>query len=363
MLSMEAIRYDRCAIKASRTDEGYLVDTPIVGRTGIQLYKNADGTVRRELRPAEEVFNADSLATYAGKPITDEHPNEPVTAKNAKKLSVGTMSAAKQDADNVVASIVVHDIEMIDKLMNGGKRELSLGYKVDLDKTPGEWNGQKYDAVQRNIRINHLAIVPRGRAGNARLNLDRLDAVSFNHDEEEAMSDDKLGRIRLDGGLDYPAAPEVVVAVEKLRADNTSKAEQISELGKKVDTLSAERDTLASQVAGIPQLKADAKDAARAELVARVALEKAASEFKVDCAGKTDREVREAVIKAVRADADLTGKSEDYVLAAFDLATSLKQDVAMAAQRQAGAGSRKDGEKDAPSYSTFMHQLGNKEQK
>lgn len=360
---MEATRYDRCAIKATRTDEGYLVDTPIVGRTGIQLYKNADGTVRRELRPAEEVFNADSLATYAGKPITDEHPNEPVTAKNAKKLSVGTMSAAKQDAENVVASIVVHDIEMIDKVMNGGKRELSLGYKVDLDETPGEWNGQKYDAVQRNIRINHLAIVPRGRAGNARLNLDRLDAVSFNHDEEEAMSDDKLGRIRLDGGLDYPAAPEVVVAVEKLRADNTSKAEQISELGKKVDTLSAERDTLASQVAGIPQLKADAKDAARAELVARAALEKAASEFKVDCAGKTDREVREAVIKAVRADADLTGKSEDYVLAAFDLATSLKQDVAMAAQRQAGAGSRKDGEKDAPSYSTFMHQLGNKEQK
>ena len=44
---MEAIRYDRAEIKATRNDEGYLIDTPVVGRVGIQLYKNADGTIRR----------------------------------------------------------------------------------------------------------------------------------------------------------------------------------------------------------------------------------------------------------------------------------------------------------------------------
>ena len=86
LLTMEAIRYDRTEIKATRTDEGYLVDTPIVGRVGIQLYKNADGTIRRELRPAEEVFHVDSLKSFAGKPVTDEHPGEPVTAKNAKQI-------------------------------------------------------------------------------------------------------------------------------------------------------------------------------------------------------------------------------------------------------------------------------------
>lgn len=362
---MEAIRYDRTEIKATRTDEGYLIDTPIVGRVGIQLYKNADGTIRRELRPPEEVFSADSLESFAGKPITDEHPGEPVTAKNAKRLSVGTMQGeGKQDGDNVVAPIIIHDGEMIDKVMKGGKRELSLGYKVDLEETPGVWNGQEYDAIQRNIRVNHLAIVPRGRAGNARLNLDRHDAVSFNPQEENAMPEN-LSRIRLDSGLEYQAAPEVVVEVEKLRSDKAELTTHVDELQKQLDTVAAERDTLKSQVQSAEKVRADALEKARAEIIARAELDKVAETFKVDGAGKTDREVKELVIKSVRADADLTGKSDDYVNAAFDLTVSLKQDAAMAAQRQAGA-PRNDGSDSKPesgSYKSFMSQLGNKEQK
>lgn len=364
---MEAIRYDRTEIKATRTDEGYLIDTPIVGRTGIQLYKNADGTIRRELRPPEEVFKADSLATYSGKPITDEHPGEPVTAKNAKRLSIGVMQeAGRQDGDNVVAPITIFDQEAIDKIMKGGKRELSLGYKVDLEETPGVWNGQEYDAIQRNIRVNHLAIVPRGRAGNARLNLDRHDAVSFNPEEENSMSPtDNLGRIRLDSGLEYQAAPEVIVAVEKLRNDKAELEVRVDELHKQLDTVAAERDTLKSQVESAEKVRADALEAARAEVKARAELDKVAEAFKVDGAGKTDREVKELVIKSVRADADLTGKSDDYINAAFDLSVSMKNDAAMAAQRQAGA-PRNDGsdnKTDAGSYKGFMSQLGNKEQK
>lgn len=365
LLTMEAIRYDRTEIKAARTDEGYLIDTPIVGRVGIQLYKNAEGTIRRELRPPEEVFNTDSLKSFAGKPVTDEHPGEPVTAKNAKRLSVGTMQGeGKQDGDNVVAPIIIHDGEMIDKVMKGGKRELSLGYKVDLEETPGVWNGQEYDAVQRNIRVNHLAIVPRGRAGNARLNLDRHDAVSFNPQEENAMPEN-LSRIRLDSGLEYQAAPEVVVEVEKLRSDKAELTTSVDALKKQIDTVAAERDTLKSQVQSADKVRSDALAAARAEVKARAELDKVAETFKVDGTGKTDREVKELVIKSVRTDADLTGKSEDYVNAAFDLTVSLKQDAAMAAQRQAGAprNDGKDDKSESGSYKGFMTQLGNKEQK
>lgn len=364
LLTMEAIRYDRTEIKATRTDEGYLVDTPIVGRVGIQLYKNADGTIRRELRPAEEVFHADSLKSFAGKPVTDEHPGEPVTAKNAKRLSVGTMQGeGKQDGDNVVAPIIIHDGEMIDKVMKGGKRELSLGYKVDLEETPGVWNGQEYDAIQRNIRVNHLAIVPRGRAGNARLNLDRHDAVSFNPQEENAMPEN-LSRIRLDSGLEYQAAPEVVVEVEKLRSDKAELTTHVDELQKQLDTVAAERDTLKSQVQSEDKVRSDALEAARAEVKARAELDKVAETFKVDGTGKTDREVKELVIKSVRTDADLTGKSDDYVNAAFDLTVSMKNDAAMAAQRAAGAKRDDAGEQtDTGSYKGFMSQLGKKEQK
>jgi hypothetical protein len=253
---------------------------------------------------------------------------------------------------------------MIDKILKGGKRELSLGYKVDLEETPGVWNGQEYDAIQRNIRVNHLAIVPRGRAGNARLNLDRHDAVLFNPEEENAMPEN-LSRIRLDSGLEYQAAPEVVVEVEKLRGDKAELTTRADALQKQLDTVAAERDTLKSQVESTDKVRSDALAAARAEVKARAELDKVAEAFKVDGAGKTDREVKELVIKSMRTDADLTGKSEDYVNAAFDLTVSMKNDVAMAAQRQAGAprNDGKDDKSEAGSYKGFMSQLGNKEQK
>lgn len=355
---MTFLRYDRATIKAEVTDEGFLVDSPIVGRVGIQLYKNADGTVRREFRPPEEVFKADSLNSFVGKPITDGHPAEMVNAKNAKSLLVGAIhTEGKQDGDNVVAGITIHDADVIDKIMKGGKRELSLGYKVDIDEISGLWNGQEYDAIQRNIRINHLAIVPRGRAGNARLNLDRLDAESIITGE---IMPENLSRVRLDTGLEYQAEAEVVQAFDQMRADKVEADAHIDELQKQLDSVAAERDTLKSQVASADKVRADALEAARAEIKARAMLEKSAEAFKIDCADKSDREIKEAVIKSKRADADLSGKSDDYINAAFDLTVELKADEAMAEQRKAG---RADGgeQKPANTYRNFMKQLGKKE--
>jgi hypothetical protein len=256
------------------------------------------------------------------------------------------------DGDNVLAPIIIHDGEAIDAAMNGGVRELSLGYKVDLDQTPGEWNGEKYDAVQTNIRVNHLALVPKGRAGNARLNLDRFDAASFTPDDEEPSMSDTLSRVRLDSGLEYQAAPEVVVALEATRAERDTATARADELAKQVDTLTAERDQFKASVESAEKVRADALEAARAEIVARVALEKVADDFKVDHAGKSDRDVREAVIKATRADADLTGKSDDYVNAAFDIAVSMRADAAMAAQRKTAGDKREDS---APTSSRELH--------
>lgn len=349
---MNVTRYDRAEIKARRTDEGFLVDSPIVGRVGIQTYINTDGSVRREFRPPEEVFAADSLASFSGKPITDDHPSEPVTSKNAKKLTIGVIQGdGKADGQNVVASIIVHDGDVIDKIEHGGKRELSLGYKVDLEMTPGEWNGEKYDAIQRNIRVNHLALVKKGRAGNARLNMDGSDAVVFTEDEEDMP--ETLSRIRLDNGLEYQAAPEVAVAFEKLQAEHTT-------LKADADKLAAERDALKANTVDVAKIKADAIDQARAEVKARAELEKAADAFKVDCKDLSDRAVKEAVIKSVRNDADLSAKSDAYVDAAFDLAIESQKDAAIAAQRAAGQrGDAKQPEKS--SYKTYMANLGKKD--
>ncbi|MBL8422338.1 MAG: DUF2213 domain-containing protein [Candidatus Accumulibacter phosphatis] len=168
------LRYDITPLKATLTADGYLVDQQaIIARTGIQLYQNADGTVRRELRMPEEVFHPDSLASFAGKPMTDDHPPEAVSAVNFKKYAIGVVTgAAYADGDHVRAPIILHDGTAVDKALRGGKRDLSVGYTVTLDETPGIWNGEKYDAIQRSIRANHLSLVHHGRAGIARLNLD-----------------------------------------------------------------------------------------------------------------------------------------------------------------------------------------------
>ena len=168
---------------------------------------------------------------------------------------------------------------------------MSLGYKVDLEEVPGVWQGQAYDAVQRNIVINHLAIVRSGRAGNARLNLDRLDAVSFTPEKEINMDPKDMGTIRLDNGLTYQASPEVVVEFEKLRSERADHQSKLDTQKAEMDKVAAERDTLKAEVAKIPQLKADALEAAKADAKARIALEAVADSFKVDHAGKTDRQV------------------------------------------------------------------------
>lgn len=152
------------------TPEGYLIDNPILTRVGIFEYHNPDGTIRRELRLPEEVFAAESLASYKGKPVILTHEAGLVDVDNVQQEHIGTiLSEGMQDGDNVRAQIVIHDAESLDY----GLRELSLGYTQTPDETPGVWNGQPYDAIQRNIQINHLALVEKARAGEqARLNID-----------------------------------------------------------------------------------------------------------------------------------------------------------------------------------------------
>jgi len=359
---METTRYDFTPIKAELTKDGYLLDSPIVARVGIQTYMNADGSVRKELRLPEDVFDAESLSSFAGKPLTDDHPSEAVSSKNFKKYAIGVMTGpAYQDADNVRVPLILHDAEAVDKAIKGGKRELSVGYSVVLDETPGVYQGEAYSARQTKIRVNHLSLVKRGRAGNARLTLDGASCqVSETPEKEATMSE--LSSVKLDSGLSYQAAPEVIVALETMRGDKALQQTKLDELQKQLDTVAAERDALKHDAANLATVKADALESARKEVKARAELEVQAASFKVDCKDKTDREVKEAVIKSVRADADLTGKSEDYVAASFDFAVAQKADNAMAAQRVAGVKlDSTDKKVESKTYKGFMAALGNKE--
>ena len=160
--------------KTYYTEEGYLVDHPIVTTCGIFEYQNPDGTTRRELRLPEYVFEEKSLESYKGKPIIITHDAGEVDKNNVHQEQIGTiMSAGYRDGNNVRCEIIIHDTNALQRC---GLKELSLGYSLDTDDTPGVWKGEKYDCIQKNIEINHLALVGEARAGeSARLNIDSKD--------------------------------------------------------------------------------------------------------------------------------------------------------------------------------------------
>lgn len=343
-------RFDYSDFKATKTDEGFLVDSPIVARIGIQEYRRSDGSIRRELRLPEEVFSTDALNSMRGKPITVDHPsNGKVTHKDAHRVTVGTiLGAGTQDGDNVRTDITIHSPDSI-----GDRRELSLGYSAILDETPGEWNGQRYDAIQRDIRVNHLSVVKKGRAGAiARLNMDSNEEF-FNQQEQQTMT----VKVKLDG-LEYDAAPEVSRELDKLRVD-------AADAKTKLDAANAAKDVLQAKVDAQADALVAAKEQGRADAMARLGLETIASKFKVDAKDKSDREVKELVIKTVRKDADLKDKSDVYVDAAFDMAIEVAPTSAMALQRQA-VNTRVDNaapESSKTAYANMMANLGKKESK
>lgn len=169
MLTQQA-RFDRFVLDSNvkRTPQGGLDVPANLTRSGVFIYHMPDGSVQRELRHPDDVFVADSLDTLRGAPLTVGHPGL-VRSDNWKQLAVGHVSDDVKPAGSFVSSHVrVQDKGVVEQVEKKDLVELSCGYTCDVDHTPGEWNGEKYDARQINIRYNHVALGPKdfGRAGN-----------------------------------------------------------------------------------------------------------------------------------------------------------------------------------------------------
>jgi hypothetical protein len=340
-------RYDFSPIeKYETTPEGYLRVWASIARTGIQLYSDADGSVRKEFRPESEVASPESLASFAGKAITMEHPPVLLDSENTKNHSIGfTGTEVVYDNGFVRAVMTITDQEVIEKVMRGDVREVSAGYRVAYDPTPGVTDsGEHYDGIQKEISGNHVAIVRRGRGGpEVKLHLDRQDGVDptlFPITETQIMTD----KVVFDGA-EFEVSESVALAITKEREDanmsykdmkmkydklmkeaedmKAKMADMEHGMKEKEDSLEGRSDALAEQV---DSLKAELEEAQRVDVdglvAARVALvEKAriALDADYEFAGKSDREVMVDAIKADRADAiELDERSDDYVQALFD---------------------------------------------
>jgi len=136
-------------------------------KVGIFSYENS-----REYRSPDEVFREDSLESLKGAPVTDLHPSEKsidsfLTPANARQHIIGFTESVEKDGAYLKGSLIIFHEDAIKAIESGERKEISLGYKCRLEPTPGSINGEAYDAIQRDIIVNHVAIGPKGwgRAG------------------------------------------------------------------------------------------------------------------------------------------------------------------------------------------------------
>lgn len=178
----ETIRYDRAEIQPDweETPEGYLRIRATFARTGLQRYRRQDGSEAIEYRPEEEVSKQDSLLSLANLPVTLEHPPELLTPETCREYQRGfTGSSVEYRTPFAYGIVTITDAEAIKAIKRGDAREVSVGYRVKFDATPGVTpDGQRYDGIQREISGNHVAIVRKGRAGpEVRLHMDAAYAI------------------------------------------------------------------------------------------------------------------------------------------------------------------------------------------
>ncbi|MDX0510631.1 DUF2213 domain-containing protein [Sinorhizobium medicae] len=316
-----------------RTADGYLVADVRTARTGIQLYAGHEvgkpemATVK-VYRPEDQVFDKASLGSYAHKPVTSDHPDEAVTADNWKALSVGSVGdEVAREGEFVRIPLIVMDAAAI-KAIDEGKRELSAGYTCDLAWEPGTTPaGEKYDAIQKDIRINHVAIVQRGRAGSeARIGDGAgkwgVSPVNTQIADERIPKMD-LRKILVDG-LTVETTDQGAQAITKLQKDLESSAAKFADAEKANQTALAAKDAeMAKKDAEIDALKGkilsdadlDKRVQARADLVTKAKV--LAKDVKTE--GLSDAAIRKAVVVAKLGDAAVADKSDAYIDARFDM--------------------------------------------
>ena len=322
----DAIDYETSPVE--KTPEGFLIARAPLTSVGVFTYKNDDGSPRRELRPPEEVFKAESLATLRMKPLTLLHPDEKVTPQNVKELSVGSIGTdISNDSYRVYGTVAVTKADAVGGVEDGSARALSCGYNCDIEWQSGTWMGVPYDCIQRNIRYNHVALVPVPRAGDG--NAIRMDAgeptprnlYKQPNPNEENMD---LKTYHIDGA-DYKAEPQVIAALDKavaradaaekerdqLRADCKANAEGKAKAEGERDSFKERLDAMEKEMPG----KIAAGIKARLELVSKATT--AGVEVRDDMA---DADIKKAVILKHFPNAHLDGAEDAYINARFDCA-------------------------------------------
>lgn len=322
-------RYDTNKIgRVIKRPNGHLLVPATLARVGVQSYRNADGSVRRELRLPDEVFNEDAMASLELVPVTVDHPPVMLDGTNTARYAKGAVGEnISRDGNFVKARLAVTDADAIAKVEAGEKAEISVGYTCDLEMTSGTWNGQPYDAIQRNIRANHVSLVSKGRAGSdVRVHLDAAESIADDENNAPAAPKENTVKVTING-KEFDVSDEAAAALNAERADaEQAVSKATAEVKAELDKATARADALDAQLTAAKAERMDAK-AINEAVKARVDLQTKVLKIvkKIDAIeDQTDRQLMclaiEAVTPAVKS--KLEKASDAYIAAAFDMAVA-----------------------------------------
>lgn len=308
---------------------GFLHVKGVLARTGIQEYLGRELSPSLEpekiygvMRHQDDVLEEESLKGYTNAPVTDDHPSDFVTTENYKELMKGSCSNVNTDKesgiDYVKGHLTIMDGELIQKLKNG-KLEISVGYYSDIEPEEGEFLGQPYQFRQKNIRVNHIAIVSRGRCGE-KCKIVRDYAIIGS--EVQNLQGEKMAKIKI-GEVEYEVPEEVAAEFLKLTEALTTKNEEVETMSEDMEEIEKEKemavataDELKEQLRALKRTTKDSAIVAEAGKIVKVLQVADSMGVKVEISD--EMAMKKSILTAKYPKIDLNGKSADYIAARFD---------------------------------------------
>lgn len=334
--------YDKVTIGTKKyTPEGFLVVKAKLARSGIQQYKANEinfpsknpNDIIQVWRPEKEVFKDEAITSFEAKPVTNDHPPELVNIDNIKKYQVGYVTKnIEKDENGLITELIITDKKAIEDIERG-KVEISNGYTANYEFKDGVLdNGAKYQAIQRDIIGNHVAIVQQGRCGSeCRI----FDEAKVSENTKEIIMIDEDNIIEVDS--------KDAGNVKKLKDALKAKDEEINKLKEKMSAINDEMEEMRNKKKEEDEKhdkEGKTNDSAidiDSEVEKRIEIIDSAKKLisNYDYKGKSNLDIKTDVIKQHSPTVMLDGKTEHYIDARYDIIKeNLKDKVAHIAKTE-----------------------------
>lgn len=247
-------------------ENGYIpVRNRLLSKVGVYPYlgssigANEPNKIYMVYRPADELSNEETINSFKLVPLIDDHEMLGTDATPAEKKGVqGTTGEEIYFKDDGLYGNLKVFSESLKNLIDGGKKELSLGYKCKYVFETGIFEGQKYDAIQTNLRGNHIALVDEGRMGKEVSVVDEAlkTVVTMDRQDIKIVGDNTMTEEQIKYLLDaingMSAKLDSLIKAEETAKDSDVKSEDAEEETKvedaEVKNIKKENETLVKKV-------------------------------------------------------------------------------------------------------------------